>query len=139
MDDQLQVIQPAPEARFYTVNRGDTLSKIAQVHYGDTTQYPRIFEAKRPLLRDPDDIYPGQTLRIPNHWKLDVAESSLREERVARLADGLAGMIHWDPLTPRGVRALLRRATIAQHPIAGYARDSVRAGDLMFRGRALEA
>ena len=65
VDDQLQVAQPASEARFYTVKRGDTLSKIAQAHYGDATQYPRIFEANRPLLRDPDEIYPGQTLRIP--------------------------------------------------------------------------
>jgi hypothetical protein len=31
VDDQLQVAQPAPEARFYTVKRGDTLSKIAQL------------------------------------------------------------------------------------------------------------
>jgi nucleoid-associated protein YgaU len=59
VDDQLQVGQPAPEARFYTVKRGDTLSKIAQAHYGDATHYPRIFEANRPLLRDPDEIYPG--------------------------------------------------------------------------------
>jgi nucleoid-associated protein YgaU len=65
VDDQLQVVQPAPETLFYTVQRGDTLSKIAQAHYGDANQYPRIFEANRPLLRDPDEIYPGQTLRIP--------------------------------------------------------------------------
>jgi nucleoid-associated protein YgaU len=65
VDDQLQVAQPASEARFYTVKQGDTLSKIAQAHYGDANQYPRIFEANRPLLRDPDEIYPGQTLRIP--------------------------------------------------------------------------
>ena len=65
VDDQLQVAQPAPEARFYTVKRGDTLSKIAQAHDGDATQYLRIFEANRPLLRDPDEIYPGQTLRLP--------------------------------------------------------------------------
>ena len=65
VDDQLQVVQPAPETFFYTVKRGDTLSKIAQAHYGDANQYPRIFEANRPLLRDPDEIYPGQTLRIP--------------------------------------------------------------------------
>ena len=65
VDDRLQVAQPAPEARFYTVKRGDTLSKIAQAQYGDANQYPRIFEANRPLLRDPDEIYPGQTLRIP--------------------------------------------------------------------------
>jgi nucleoid-associated protein YgaU len=65
VDDQLQVAQPAPEARFYTVKQGDTLSKIAQAHYGDATQHQQIFAANRPLLRDPDEIYPGQTLRIP--------------------------------------------------------------------------
>ena len=50
VDDQLRAVQPAPEAHFYTVKRGDTLSKIAQAHYGDATQYPRIFEANRLLL-----------------------------------------------------------------------------------------
>ena len=65
VDDQLQVTQPAAQAIFYTVKRGDTLSKIAQAHYGDANQYPRIFEANRPLLQDPDEIYPGQMLRIP--------------------------------------------------------------------------
>jgi nucleoid-associated protein YgaU len=65
VDDQLQVVQPVPETLFYTVKRGDTLSKIAHTHYGDAKQYPRIFEANRPLLQDPGEIYPGQTLRIP--------------------------------------------------------------------------
>jgi osmotically-inducible protein OsmY len=37
VDDQLQVAQPAPEARFDTVKRGDTRSKIAQAHDGDAT------------------------------------------------------------------------------------------------------
>jgi nucleoid-associated protein YgaU len=59
VDDQLQVVQPAPEARFYTVKRGDTVSKLVQAHDGDATQYPRSFEANRPLLRDPNEIYPG--------------------------------------------------------------------------------
>jgi nucleoid-associated protein YgaU len=65
VDDQLQVARPEPQATFYTVQPGDTLSKIAQQHYGNANQYPRIFEANRPLLKDPDEIYPGQTLRIP--------------------------------------------------------------------------
>jgi nucleoid-associated protein YgaU len=65
VDDQLQVARPEPQATFYTVQPGDTLSKIAQRHYGNANQYPRIFEANRPLLKDPDEIYPGQTLRIP--------------------------------------------------------------------------
>ena len=53
------------ESRFYTVQSGDTLSKIAREYYGDANAYMRIFEANRPMLKDPDLIYPGQALRIP--------------------------------------------------------------------------
>jgi nucleoid-associated protein YgaU len=53
------------ESRFHTVEKGDTLSKIAKEVYGDASKYPAIFEANRPLLKDPDEIYPGQVLRIP--------------------------------------------------------------------------
>lgn len=56
---------PEPPARFYTVVKGDTLSKIAKQFYGDAKLYPRIFEANQPLLKHPDKIYPGQSLRIP--------------------------------------------------------------------------
>jgi LysM repeat protein len=56
----------AVESRFYTVVKGDTLSKIAKAMYGDAMKYPLIFEANKPMLKDPDLIYPGQTLRIPN-------------------------------------------------------------------------
>lgn len=54
-----------PQSTFYEVKSGDTLSKIAQEHYGDAMKYPVIFEANRPMLSDPDKIYPGQVLRIP--------------------------------------------------------------------------
>jgi len=50
---------------FYTVKSGDTLGKIAAEHYGAANKYTVIFEANRPMLTDPDKIYPGQTLRIP--------------------------------------------------------------------------
>lgn len=63
--DNLAVDKPEGEARFYTVAKGDTLSKIAKQHYGDANKYPRIFEANKPMLKDPDRIYPGQVLRIP--------------------------------------------------------------------------
>ncbi len=45
--------------------RGDTLSAIAKKYYGDASKYPKIFEANKPMLSDPDKIYPGQKLRIP--------------------------------------------------------------------------
>jgi len=57
----------APDSKFYTVQPGDTLGKIAAAEYGPghAGEYHRIFEANKPLLSDPDQIYPGQVLRIP--------------------------------------------------------------------------
>ncbi len=49
----------------YTVVPGDTLSAIAQQWYGAAAQWPRIFEANRHQLTNPDRIVPGQVLRIP--------------------------------------------------------------------------
>ena len=65
VDDRLTVENPAPEAQFYEVQRGDSLSKIAKEFYGNAMKYPVIFEANKPMLSDPDKIYPGQVLRIP--------------------------------------------------------------------------
>ncbi len=63
--DALTVDNPAPEATFYEVRSGDTLSAISQSQYGDANQYDAIFEANRPMLSSPDRIYPGQKLVIP--------------------------------------------------------------------------
>ena len=49
----------------YTVQKGDTLSKISKEQYGDANKYQQIFEANKPMLTHPDKIYPGQVLRIP--------------------------------------------------------------------------
>ena len=65
VEDRVDVETPAPQSTYYEVKKGDTLSKIAKRHYGDAKQYPRIFAAHRPMLKDPDLIYPGQVLRIP--------------------------------------------------------------------------
>ena len=65
VDDRISVSKPEPEATFYTVKRGDSLSKIAKKMYGDAKLYKKIFEANQPMLKDPNLIYPGQTLRIP--------------------------------------------------------------------------
>ena len=45
--------------------KGDNLSKISKMHYGDPNKYMTIFEANKPMLKHPDKIYPGQMLRIP--------------------------------------------------------------------------
>lgn len=65
VDDQMSVDNPEPEAQFHTVVSGDTLGKIAKNFYGDAMKYPHIFEANKPMLVDPNLIYPGQVLRIP--------------------------------------------------------------------------
>jgi nucleoid-associated protein YgaU len=54
-----------PYAQTYVVQKGDTLSKIAENYYGDPKLYPKIFEANRDQLTDPNKIKPGQKLRIP--------------------------------------------------------------------------
>ena len=65
VDDRVSVVNPEPEAQFYEVKPGDSLSKIAKHFYGDAMKYMAIFEANQPMLKDPNMIYPGQTLRIP--------------------------------------------------------------------------
>jgi nucleoid-associated protein YgaU len=65
-DEERKADSSNNEPRFYTVVKGDSLSKIAQRYYGDANKYHRIFEANTPMLKDPDKIYPGQTLRIPH-------------------------------------------------------------------------
>lgn len=58
---------PATHAKveYYVVEKGDSLSAIAQKYYGKANDYPKIFEANREVIRDPDLIYVGQKIRIP--------------------------------------------------------------------------
>ena len=65
VDDRMTVAVPEPESVFYEVKKGDNLSKIAKQFYGNANKYPVTFEANKPMLKDPDLIYPGQMLRIP--------------------------------------------------------------------------
>ncbi|HSK31052.1 MAG TPA: peptidoglycan-binding protein LysM [Candidatus Limnocylindria bacterium] len=65
VDEAIDVPEQVPQAQFYTVKKGDTLSAIAKEVYGDAKKYNVIFEANNPMLTHPDKIYPGQSLRIP--------------------------------------------------------------------------
>ena len=65
VEEDLTTAQTEPEASFHTVEKGDTLWAIAERSYGNGSKYMAIFEANKPMLEDPDKIYPGQVLRIP--------------------------------------------------------------------------
>ncbi len=65
VDDYFTSPPKEEETVFYTVKKGDSLSKIAKAYYGNAMKYPVIFEANREVIKDPDLIYPGQVLRIP--------------------------------------------------------------------------
>ena len=56
VNDMITVREPADESRYYTVVRGDTLSAISKAMYGNANQYPKIFEANKPMLSHPDKI-----------------------------------------------------------------------------------
>ncbi len=63
--DNIKVDASTAESQMHVVESGDTLSKIAKSYYGDAMKYPAIFEANKPMLKDPDKIFIGQVLRIP--------------------------------------------------------------------------
>ena len=67
-DDRLNVAgapAPASTTRYYKIQSGDSLSKIAKEFYGDANRHNDIFEANREVIKDPNLIYPGQQIRIP--------------------------------------------------------------------------
>lgn len=65
VSDNIAVVIPPPEPVFYTIQKGDSLSKIAKARYGDAMKWQALFEANREVIKDPDLIYPGQQIRIP--------------------------------------------------------------------------
>ena len=67
VENNLAVNKETPASKTYEVKKGDTLWKIAEANYGKGkgAKYNVIFDANKPMLSDPDKIYPGQVLRIP--------------------------------------------------------------------------
>jgi len=54
------------EMRVIVVQKGDTLSKIAKKAYGNYDDYVKIFNANPEVVKNPDEIFVGQRLRIPS-------------------------------------------------------------------------
>ncbi len=63
--DQVQAPPQTGQVEYYTIQSGDNLSSIAKKFLGTASAYPKIFEANREVIKDPDKIYPGQKIRIP--------------------------------------------------------------------------
>ena len=63
--DQVQAPLQTGQVEYYTIQSGDNLSSIAKKFLGNASAYPKIFEANREVIKDPDKIYPGQKIRIP--------------------------------------------------------------------------
>ncbi|HHD81653.1 MAG TPA: LysM peptidoglycan-binding domain-containing protein [Campylobacterales bacterium] len=61
-----EVVFREREMRFIVVEKGDTLSKIAKKAYGNSDDYPKIFSANPEIIKNPNQIYVGQRLRIPS-------------------------------------------------------------------------
>ena len=63
--DELEAPAMIEEVEYYVIQKGDTLSAIAKKYFGKASEYPRIFEANREVIKNPDLIFPGQKIRIP--------------------------------------------------------------------------
>lgn len=57
---------PQAQPQDYTIKSGDTLSKIAKQYYGNANEWRRIYEANKGVIADPDKIFPGQKIVIPD-------------------------------------------------------------------------
>ena len=62
---QIEGIREDCAENYYTIVKGDNLSKIAKKLYGDANKYKIIFDANREVIKDANLIYPGQKIRIP--------------------------------------------------------------------------
>jgi len=63
--DALEAPESVEQVEYYVIEKGDNLSAIAAKYYGKGSAYPRILEANREVIKDPDLIFPGQKIRIP--------------------------------------------------------------------------
>ena len=63
--EELSTPEQPVEVQYYEIAKGDSLWKIAKNFYGNGNDHPKIFEANKEVIKDPDLIYPGQKIRIP--------------------------------------------------------------------------
>lgn len=73
-------IHPANQSRTHVIKSGDTLSGLASRYLGSSARYRELYEANRDVLRSPDDLPDGVTIKIP--------ESGSRKQTPATLTNG---------------------------------------------------
>jgi len=56
---------PTPSATEYTVKKDDTLQKISKKFYDSYSKWPKIYEANKGVIPNPDRIKPGTVIQIP--------------------------------------------------------------------------
>jgi nucleoid-associated protein YgaU len=57
--------KPSSTAQEYTITAGDTLSMLALRYYGNAQKWPKIYEANKSSVKNPNYIYIGQKIVIP--------------------------------------------------------------------------
>jgi hypothetical protein len=69
-----------PPPAVYSVRRGETLPQIAARSeiYNDSSLWPLIYRSNRDQIRDPKQLWPGQTLKIPRHFTREEALEAKR-------------------------------------------------------------
>lgn len=69
-----------PQPTVYSVRRGETLPQISARTeiYNDSSLWPLIYRANRDQIRDPKQLWPGQTLKIPRHFSREEALEAKR-------------------------------------------------------------
>ena len=75
------VTKAAPASRTYTVRSGDTLSEIAAKFYGNPARWTWIYAANRAKIHNPNSIYVGEKLTIPNHAPTGTASYSAKHAK----------------------------------------------------------
>jgi LysM repeat protein len=110
---------PAPQPpTYHVVQRGETLSSIAERHLGSAARFPELFDANADRLRDANDLRVGMELRIPPRSAAAAPRTAVREDRGV-LRDGDA-----TPMPVDGANSPLRFEPYRRSPLTPQGTDA---------------
>jgi LysM repeat protein len=93
----------------YTVRSGDTLTSIARHFYGTTSKWNWIFQANRSKIHNPNSIFVGEKLTIPNHAPVATVYSAKHAKKPPTVLTAKAGKLSGN-LSCSGLEALWEAA-----------------------------